>query len=253
MFSIRVTPEAKAAILEQFTLMELREPGLFIYRQPSTADVVRSADGQAQWTVQRNRGYVVRFAELPQETNDLSPFLVADGIRIFPLSINDQPPNTTATLVFQDGNLYAEDTTIDTHARNSYTQEDGIRLGLIPEDEVTSSSGAHRLRLLSIASGEGFDFHSLRYEAVDDGGWRPEVNLTQKQFQGQHKFRRWISALHGVQDDSGIALINVGEGSRPIETATSNSFSYSWRAWDLHKNVEVRRLKDCAYPSEPLE
>ncbi len=253
MFSIRVTPEARAAILEQFVLMELREPGLVIYRQPPTADVVRSADGQAQWTVQRAKGYVVRFTELPQGTIDLSPALLVDGIRIFPASINDQPSDATATLTFQDGKLYAEDTTIGTQARSLNTQEDGIRLGLLPQEEVVSSSAAHRLRLFTIASGEGFNFHSLQFEAVSDDGWRPEVCLTQKQFQGQHKFWRWISGLHRVQDDSGVALICVGEGSRPIENAMSNSFSYSWRAWDLHRNLEVRRLKDCAYPNEPLE
>lgn len=33
----------------------------------------------------------------------------------------------------------------------------------------------------------------------------------------------------------------------------SATFFYSWRLWDLRRNVELKRLKDCDSPFEPLE
>ena len=247
MFSLEITPAARAAIIEQFALMELREPALFIYRQPPAADLVRSAAGHTHWSIP---GYIVDFIELPAEAVGSPRFLVVDGIRVIVGPMDAQPFHTTARASFQDGKLCIED--VVGSDQESDLHSHGTPLGLISHGEVLSSSGAHRLRLLFIASGPGFDFHSIRFEADHDGEWQPEVSLTQKQFQGEHKFRRWVSKLHTVQDDSGIALVQVGEDSSPIG-ALSSWVSYSWRAWDLRKNVEVRRLKDCKRPAEPLE
>src|ERR1700722_16944610 len=242
MFSLHITPAAKAAIMEQFALTELREPGLFIYRRPPVADVVRLEGGHAHWNIQRNTDYVVQFVEVPSNSIESPRLLVADGIRVILGPMDAQPPHTTATASFQDGKLYMED--VAGSNQPSYLHTRGIPLGLIPSGEVLSLSGAHRIRLLDIASGSGADFHSIRFEADHCGAWKSVVSLTQKQFQREHGFDRWVSKLHTVQDDSGVALVQVGEHSRPIG-ALSSSVSYSWRAWDLRKNVELRRLKEC--------
>jgi hypothetical protein len=243
MFSLAITPEARAAILEQFTLCGLREPALFISGQSPVADV---ADDARAYT-----GYVVQFVELPADVV-VSPHLVmADGIRVILGPRGAWPYEGMARLSFQDGKLYAED--VAGTNRPTDLQRLGIPLGLVPMAEVLSSSRAHRFRLLYIASGLGLDFHSLQYEVNHDGEWQPAETLTQKQFQSEHKFRRWVSKLHSVQDDSGIALIQVGESSCQIGQLAPSVVSYSWRAWDLHRNVELRRLKECKYPAEPLE
>jgi len=255
MFSMHVTPTAKAAILEQFALMGLREPGLFVYRRRAVADVVRSEDGHAQWDIQRHTDYIVQFVELPGETIGSAGLLVVDGLRVALGPMDVQPPHTTAMVSVQKGDLYMEDVASGSQVSDLHTHGHGIRLGLVPMGvgEVISSSGGHRLCLLFIAMGSGYDFHSIRYEAKNGGDWAPEVTLTQKQFQGEHEFGRWVTDLHTVQDDSGVALIKVGEHSRRIGEFTSSSVSYSWRTWDLRRNVELRRLKECRYPNEPLE
>jgi hypothetical protein len=252
MFSMRVTPVAKTAILEQFALMELSDPGLFIYREPAEADVLGSADGQSKWSIQRGVGYRVLFMDMPPlESPNL---LVADGIRVFQGPMDTQPPNTAAIACFQNGRLYIEDRAEGGQANDVTMRGDGIRLGLIPKEVIVSSSGNHRFHLLFISrGGGGSHFHSIRYEAENGGDWTTEVSLTQKQFQGKHEFHRWVQRLHPVQDDSGVALIQVGEDSRRIGDLGPTWASYSWRAWDLRRNVELRRLKDCRNPFEAFE
>lgn len=53
--------------------------------------------------------------------------------------------------------------------------------------------------------------------------------LTQEHFQGKHKYRRWISGLHSVQDDRGKVVMKVGECSHPIDPPASSTLLYSWR------------------------
>lgn len=53
--------------------------------------------------------------------------------------------------------------------------------------------------------------------------------LTQEHFQGKHKYRRWISGLHSVQDDRGKVVMKVGECSHPIDPPASPTLLYSWR------------------------
>jgi hypothetical protein len=79
---------------------------------------------------------------------------------------------------------------------------------------------------------------------MKEGAWVFETGLTQEHFQGEHKYRRWISDMHPAQDDSGKVVIKVGECSHPIDPPGSSKILYSWRLWDLRDNVEIRRLED---------
>lgn len=106
MFSVRLTQEAKVAILEQFAFMELREPGLFIYREPNAADVVRSPDGRAVWNLQHGKRYVVQFVELPSQAVDSPHLIVVDGIRILPMP---ELKGSSALISYRNGRLYVND------------------------------------------------------------------------------------------------------------------------------------------------
>jgi len=130
----------------------------------------------------------------------------------------------------------------------------GVPMGLLLRKEVLSSAGLDRLRSFDIARGDnGFYFHSLQWARFHAGSWVPELTLTQGQFQGSSPFRRWVSDVHSIEPSTGIALLKVAEGNRPYSAMRSITFLYSWRAWDLRGNVEVRRLKDCDDPFEPLD
>ena len=127
-------------------------------------------------------------------------------------------------------------------------------MGLLLRKEVLSSAGLDRLRSFDIARGDiGFDFHSLQWARFHAGSWVTELTLTRGQFQGSSPFRRWVSDVHSIEPSTGIALLKVAEGNRPYSEMRSTTFLYSWRAWDLRGNVEVRRLKDCDDPFEPLD
>jgi len=108
MHSIHIAPEAKAAILERFAHLDLCEPGLLIYQQPSAANVVRSPNGQTRWNVQHNKGHLVKFTEMPLEVEKSERFVEADGIRVIFGPMNVRNPNSTFELILQDGKICVE-------------------------------------------------------------------------------------------------------------------------------------------------
>lgn len=250
MFSIRITPEAKGALLEQFAFMELREPGLFIYRAMDATDVVRTPDGRTEWKIQRGKLYVVQFVELSSQAIGSPHLIVIDGIRVLPTS---ELEGSSAVISYENGRLYVNDVAPGGQLSDEEPPRAGVQLGPVYKHDVGSISGQHRLRLVYVADDRGFDFHSLRFEEMVDGAWSLELLLTREQFQGEHEFRRWVSELHDVQDDSGTVVMKVGEESPKGPAPLSCRVLYSWRAWDLRKNVEIRRIKDCNRPFDPLE
>jgi len=118
--------------------------------------------------------------------------------------------------------------------------------------EVFGPSGGNRLRLLHESDMEGYEeFHSLSLEKLTVTGWKTEVRLTDEQFQGSYKYHRWIVDLHSFRPESGLAVILVAEASRNLG-AYSIDYHYSWRLWDIVKNTEIARLKDCQTPNDSI-
>ena len=117
-------------------------------------------------------------------------------------------------------------------------------------ERVIASSGKERLNLLHETDEDGYkDFHTLRWEVHTQLGWETKLILTDTQFQGSYPFRRWISDLHSIRNDCGFAVILVAEGNC-IEGSPSIDYLYSWRLWDLSKNLELFRIKDCEFLGE---
>jgi hypothetical protein len=263
MLCIRVTPEAKAAIVEQFALLELLEPALFIRHSFASGDVTRSSSGQVKWNIERPETYVLRFSELPSTVDDPEHFLLVDGIRMLILVGGDRSKDDEVELSVHDGKLLIVASSAEPHvdtaasrfvAAVTTTPNRGIPMGLVLREEILGPSGNDRLCLFDIAVDDcGFYFHSLHWQSQVAGKWDTKLCLTQKQFQGKHLFRRWVSKLHSFRPDNGVAVMQVAEGNRPQTPPSSTTFLYSWRAWDLVKNVEVERLKDCDDPFEPLD
>jgi hypothetical protein len=116
---------------------------------------------------------------------------------------------------------------------------------------VFGPNGEDRLCLYYVPCGDGSDFESLSWEKLEEGQWRSLVAITREQFQGAHAYTRWVSELFSLDPQRGWAAIKVAEGNRPAGPH-SVRYDYSWRTWDLVKNREVGRLKDCDDPFEPL-
>jgi hypothetical protein len=261
MFKIQISPEAKNAIEDQFRLLDLSEPALYFYCKPTSAEVTRSVDAEAFWEIDRRPIISLNFHDLLPNTFPVDHISYVDGIRICFLPLRlfegiDIALSTIGDEIFIKAHNVACNIdplgSVDLKAA-SLPISTGIRLGLIPMAEILDTLGKDRLRLFDISQGVGFDFHSLQWDVANTDAWGPKITITRSKFQGAHRFRRWISKLHSFSAKDGTAVINVAEGDRPIDHVGSCNYLYSWRVWDLQKNVEVEKLKDCSDPFEPLE
>ena len=88
-----------------------------------------------------------------------------------------------------------------------------------------------------------YDFHSLAWDASDGVTWKRTATITRKDLQIDGT-RRWICDIHAFDADAGSAIIKMGEGDWDVK--------YSWRQWDLFWNKEIRLLKTCMHPFDPL-
>ena len=115
--------------------------------------------------------------------------------------------------------------------------------------KVIPAGEDHRLSLFDEPAGQGaFNFHGLVWERRLNGSWKLQRELTSEEFQSNHPFRRFVSDIQSLRPETGYAVIQVGEGTKPIVPPQSKLYRYSWRLWDLVNNREVKRLKDCADP-----
>jgi hypothetical protein len=118
--------------------------------------------------------------------------------------------------------------------------------------EITDNDGKHRLQLLYIEHGKGWDFHSLVWETRDGQAWRERAVIPRNAFESGLDRQRWISQLHSFDPDTGRAVIMVAEGDQPKQSLDIH-YVYSWREWDIAANSEVRIFRMCATPFEPFQ
>lgn len=125
--------------------------------------------------------------------------------------------------------------------------------------EVTDDRGKDRLVLKFVESqlpraysGRGYDFHSLVWETKKGAAWTAKVTVTQGDFQRDTKRRRWISEIHSLEPETGHAVFKVGEEDAP-DASGAIRVIYSWREWDLVADEEVRTLRVCDSPFDPLD
>jgi hypothetical protein len=128
---------------------------------------------------------------------------------------------------------------------------------IVTFDEVTGPGDGDRLvlRLVEVpaaTSGRAFDFHSVVWEVRDGDAWAARLAITQADFQRGAVRRRWVSALHGLDPDGGVAILQVGE-EQPPDARGVVRVEYSWREWDLFNNREVRVLRVCQSSFENVD
>jgi hypothetical protein len=80
------------------------------------------------------------------------------------------------------------------------------------------------------------------------------VVITKADFEAGGIRSRWVSNLESFDARTGTAVIKVAEYSSPQTngTAVSRAVIYSWREWSMTSNAEVRVLRVCKEPFEPL-
>ena len=185
------------------------------------------------WKVERSQRCYLHFEELaPSAGNEKNAHLV-EAIRICTFGFRDSE-NFEVELTTDSHNLFVDVLRRETneHQADSNPQSvlrpgtrSELRLGLISGGEVLNSEGDHRLCLFDTANGFGQEFHSLRWDCAVMGGWHSKLRITKKQFQGRHAYRRWVSQLHSFTPATGVAVIRVAEGDRPLLEIASCQFN----------------------------
>src|SRR5215510_1450243 len=122
---------------------------------------------------------------------------------------------------------------------------------------VFDESHNHKLALVYRAIGRGpepkstaFEFESLVWLSKDGLNWTNRAVITKADFNDGSFEERWISEIHSVNPGSATAIIKVAQ--LPKSQDPDRRVTYSWREWDLISNREVRVLKICNDPFEPL-
>jgi hypothetical protein len=88
-----------------------------------------------------------------------------------------------------------------------------------------------------------YDFHSLVWDVHVGSTWQRKVTITQADLEKDGTCR-FVSDLHSFDARYGSAIIKFGEGY--------GSVTYSWREWDLWSNKEIRTIRVCESPLDPL-
>jgi hypothetical protein len=122
---------------------------------------------------------------------------------------------------------------------------------LVLVEQIYGPTENDRLNMFDIPRDGGFDFHSLVWERKDTDGWKVSATVTREQFQGTHRNRRFVTGLYSLDPQRGWAVLKIGEGDSP-EASFVVTFNYSWRTWDLIRNCEIGKLKDCKDPFDSL-
>jgi len=107
MFSVVITPEAKAVIAEQFAREGFVKPGLMIHRRGPRGEVTRSSTGQAEWNVERPhpwRAQVGDFQTFGENAEDVS---VVEGILVW-LALVPKPGELGVEVSVRNGELFVE-------------------------------------------------------------------------------------------------------------------------------------------------
>ena len=97
-----------------------------------------------------------------------------------------------------------------------------------------------------------FNFHEILMQREEGDSWNNMIRITEKEIQKNNPTRRYISDIYSFDPNKKVAIVMIGEGDRP-EGSGSINIVYSWREWDINKNVELSYFRKCKSPHEPFQ
>lgn len=98
--------------------------------------------------------------------------------------------------------------------------------------------------------GAAFDFEALSWERQAEQHWRTIRTISASDFESGSANELFVIQIAQFSAETGRAIIEVGE---VVQLPSANGFSvqYSWREWDIARNVELSVLQKCGHPAEP--
>ena len=105
MFRVHLTPAAKRHLETVLEKMDHPRPGAMVMRQGPKADVVRSPNGSASWSVERPHPWAIQLGSF--ETYPDNELMLVDGIRFY-LALIPRDNESGVTVDVRDGELFVE-------------------------------------------------------------------------------------------------------------------------------------------------
>lgn len=128
--------------------------------------------------------------------------------------------------------------------------------------ELMDESGLQKLCLIysSVPSPadtnvlEHFHFESLAWKSKNGSNWINKFTISREQFENGIPRVVLVSDIARFDPKSGNATIKVGLGNATTNGSTiREDITYSWCEWNTQSNHEVRVIRVCKDPFEPLE
>jgi hypothetical protein len=108
MFSIQITPEAKIAIAERGSEEDFVKPGLMIHRQGARAEIIRTNEGSAKWTIERPHPWQANIVDLEALDDGSIEVIAVDEILVWLIAI-PKPTETGVGVSLMAGELVVTD------------------------------------------------------------------------------------------------------------------------------------------------
>jgi hypothetical protein len=245
---VRITPEAHAAILAQFELLEMIDPGLGVYHDVRVIRTSSQSDGSLEVTLGIDEAVSFEFMPLTHVTKNL---VELDAVRIVVVLAtadgDEWPDQTDVTFFVSKRCLCLCAKVADSCGGLDVAAEAigrGMPLGLIDVDEILEPS-PDRLRLLGIYMDVGrLLFHSLQWDRWENGQWQTKGCIARKQLKDGSRQLRWVAGIRSFNPETGLAVIKIAESARAPWRKRPAKTACSWCEWDLATKAEVRKLEE---------
>jgi len=244
---VRMTPEARAAILEQCELLGMTDPTLTLYHEVSVVRTSSQGDRFLKVTLGIDEAVSFEFMPLSGVTKNL---VELDGVRIVvalaTATGHEWPDKTDVTFFVSKRCLCLSAKVADPCGGldvAAAADGRGMPLGLIDVDEILEPS-QDRLRLLGIYMDVGrLLFHSLQWDRWENGQWQTKGCIARRHLRDSSRQVRWIAGIRNFNPETGSAVIKIAESERSPWRKRSAKTTCSWSEWDLATKAEVRKLE----------
>ena len=108
MFVVEITPEAHAAIIEQFRRGSFARPGLLIERKGEIGELTRLSDGTPKWEIERPYPLHARVIDLQHFEECLAGAPTIDGVLVWLKSVQRRLDEPGIKVSLRAGQLFVE-------------------------------------------------------------------------------------------------------------------------------------------------
>lgn len=107
MFTVTISPEARPLLDKALAEVGAERPGVTIHRQGKAAELKRTADGQAAWSIETPHPWGIKVGSFETIADTDEDVQVIDGVRVW-LALLPRPDETGIVITVRNGQLHVE-------------------------------------------------------------------------------------------------------------------------------------------------